>query len=70
MIIKSIDNDGLVIKKYDYLKFKKSIIEEYLLLQEKYSKIYNKDKTGASIHQAALQYLQELDNVERVSKTT
>ena len=26
--------------------------------------IYNKDKTGASIHQAALQYLQGLDNVE------
>jgi len=26
--------------------------------------IYNRDKTGASIHQAALQYLQELPNVE------
>ena len=38
-------NNGLVFKKYEYLKFKKSIIEEYLLLQEKYSKIYNKDKT-------------------------
>ena len=38
-------NDGLVIKKYEYLKLKKSIIEEYLLLQEKYSKIYNEDKT-------------------------
>ena len=38
-------NNGLVIKKYEYLKLNKSIIEEYLLLQEKYSKIYNKDKT-------------------------
>ena len=26
--------------------------------------IYNQDKTGASIHQATLQYLQQLDNVE------
>jgi L-aspartate oxidase len=26
--------------------------------------IYNQDKTGLSIHQAALQYLQQLDNVE------
>ena len=33
------------IKKYEYLKFKKSIIEEYLLLQDEYSKIYNNDKT-------------------------
>jgi len=31
--------------KYEYLKFKKSLIVEYLLLQEKYSAIYNKDKT-------------------------
>ena len=31
--------------KYEYLKFNKTIVEEYLLLQEKYSKIYNKDKT-------------------------
>lgn len=35
----------LEIKKYEYLKFTKSIHEEYLLLQEKYSKIYNTDKT-------------------------
>lgn len=33
------------IKKYEYLKMNKSIVEEYLLLQEKYSKIYNKEKT-------------------------
>lgn len=32
-------------KKYNYLKFTKSLTEEYLLLQEKYSKIYNEDKT-------------------------
>ena len=31
--------------KYEYLKFQKSLIVEYLLLQEKYSDIYNKDKT-------------------------
>ena len=37
--------NGLVIKKYEYLKFKKSIIEEYLILQEKYSNLYNKNKT-------------------------
>ena len=29
----------------DYLKFKKSLPEEYLLLQEKYEKIYGKEKT-------------------------
>ena len=33
------------IKKYEYLKFNKSLNEEYLLLQEKYEKIYNKDFT-------------------------
>ena len=32
-------------KKYEYLKFNKSLNEEYLLLQEKYEKIYNKDFT-------------------------
>ena len=37
------------IKKYEYLKFKKSIIEEYLLLQDEYSKIYNNDKKIAFI---------------------
>ena len=31
--------------KYEYLKFKKSLHIEYLQLQEKYSAIYNKDKT-------------------------
>ena len=30
---------------YEVLKFKKKLIEEYLLLQEKYSKIYNNKKT-------------------------
>mgnify|MGYP001157028318 CR=1 FL=1 len=30
---------------YEILKFKKKLIEEYLLLQEKYSKIYNNKKT-------------------------
>tara|TARA_B100000902_G_scaffold161413_1_gene156864 strand:+ start:141 stop:3251 length:3111 start_codon:yes stop_codon:yes gene_type:complete len=33
------------IHKYEYLKFKHSLHIEYLLLQEKYSNIYNKDKT-------------------------
>ena len=35
----------LEVKKYEYLKFNKSLNEEYLLLQEKYSKIYGKDKS-------------------------
>ena len=32
-------------KKYDYLKFKNSLIVEYLNLQDKYSKIYGNEKT-------------------------
>ena len=35
----------LEVKKYEYLKFNKSLNEEYLLLQEKYSQIYGKDKS-------------------------
>jgi len=31
--------------KYEYLQFKHTLHVEYLLLQEKYSNIYNKDKT-------------------------
>ena len=30
---------------YEVLKFKKKLIEEYLLLQEKYAKIYMKNGT-------------------------